>query len=355
MNTVTQVRPFEDIPEKIERAKVVSIDRCRQEACGETDLFSLDERISYIKMYGDRALSFSTLQPGMHYFDIPGVGFISYMKKWGGFFVLSDPICDAKDQETMLRGFLKDGKNATFVQISQEIGELLHAKFGYYATQFGVETVVDLEAWDLKGKKKQILRTSVNHARKEGIVISESCTEDMCRQLTDDWLKTRKVKNREIGFLIRPMNMEFQEGTRKFYAYQNGQLIGFIYFDPIYSNNNLIGYVPNISRFSSKFKAGIFYPLMVHAMETFKKEGVKYLNIGLCPLAAGDDDLPCESLIQKRMNRLLYRHANWIFSFKGLYFTKSRFGGRDQKIFGGTKRKLPAFEFFTLFRICNIL
>jgi len=355
MNSMTQVRPFENVPKEITRAKVIPIDRPSQEIHGDTDLFSLNERLSYITMYGDRALSYSTLQPGMHYFDIPGMGFISYMKKWGGFFVLSDPICDVRDRETMLREFLKDGKNATFVQISQEIGELLHAKFGYYATQFGVETVLDLDEWDLKGKKKQILRTSVNHARKEGVVITESCSEGMCRQLTDEWLKTRKVKNREINFLIRPMNMDYQEGTRKFYAYQNGELIGFIYFDPIYSNNSLIGYVPDISRFSTKFKAGIFYPLMVHAIETFKKEGVKYLNIGLCPLAESDDDMPCESLIQKRINRFLYRYGNWIFSFKGLYFTKSRFGGRDQKIFGGTKRKLPAFEFLTLFRLCNIL
>ena len=178
--------------------------------------------------------------------------------------------------------------------------------------------------------------------------------EEQCRKLTDEWLKTRKVKNREIEFLIRPMNMEYQEGTRKFYAYLDGELIGFIYFDPVYCNNRIIGYVPNISRFSNKFRTGIFYPLMVHAIETFKHEGVRYMYLGLCPLVVDDQDLPGESAILKKINRLLYHNGNCIFSFKGLYFTKSRFGGTDSRIFGGTRGKLPARAFLTLMKVCNV-
>jgi phosphatidylglycerol lysyltransferase len=159
------------------------------------------------------------------------------------------------------------------------VAELIHEKFGYYATQFGVEINVDLREWDLKGKKKQILRTSVNHAQKEGVVIEERVSNDGCRALTDEWLKTRTVKDREIVFLIRPMDMEYQEGTRKFFAYLHGELIGFIFFDPIYTDNKITGYVPNISRFSNKFKPGIFYPLMIHAMETFKREGVECMHL----------------------------------------------------------------------------
>lgn len=130
--------------------------------------------------------------------------------------------------------------------------------------------------------------------------------------------------------------------------------IGFIFFDPLYIDNRIIGYVPNISRFSNKFKQGIFYPLMIHAMDTFKHEGVKYLNLGLCPLVADDNDMPGESVILKRINRLLYNHGNWIFSFKGLYFTKSRFGGTESRIFGGTRQKLPARAFLSLIKLCNV-
>ena len=351
---MAQVKPLVLSPEEYACYADDYTDFPREEIPGRIDFFSFEERLDYLKKYGDHCLSYSLLQQGMHYFDVPDIGFIAFGQKWGKRFVLADPVCDTKDRERLLEEFINLGNDPVFVQISQDIAELIHARFGYYSTQFGVEINVDLEKWDLKGKKKQILRTSINHARKAGVLINEKCSENDCRHLTDEWLKTRKVKNREIGFLIRPMNMEYQEGTRKFYAYLDGELIGFVFFDPIYSDNRVVGYVPNISRFSNKFKPGIFYPLMIHAMDTFKREGVKYLHLGLCPLAADDDVMPGESVILRRINRLLYNHGNWIFSFKGLYFTKSRFGGTENKIFGGTREKLPVSAFLALLKLCNV-
>ena len=355
MSPVAQISEVITHPGGFAGAKVVSMDLYRSGVKGRVDAFTFDERMMYLQRYGNHCMSFSTLQPEMHYFDVAGMGFIAYREQWGTRFVLADPVCEEKDRETLLREFLRHGKNAAFVQISQGVAELINEKFGYYATQFGVETTVDLEKWDLKGKKKQVIRTSVNNARKMGVVIEENCINDGCRSLTDEWLKTRKVRNREIGFLIRPMDMEYQEGTRKFYAYLEGELIGFIYFDPVYSEGRTIGYVPNISRFSSKFKQGIFYPMMIHAMETFKREGVKSMFLGLCPLVTDDMDQRCESGIVKKIIRLLYRYGNSIYSFKGLYFTKSRFDGIDSRTFCAHRERLPIKSFLTMFRLANIL
>ncbi|HPW67850.1 MAG TPA: DUF2156 domain-containing protein [Deltaproteobacteria bacterium] len=332
---------------------LVSIDPYLHRIRGQVDLFPMEERLAFLRKYGSHCMSFSTLQPEMHYFDLPGVGFIAFREKWGNRLTIADPVCDPKNREMLLAELLKDGKHTTFVQISQEVARILHSRFHYYATQFGVEINLDLQSWDLKGKKKQILRTSVNHARKEGVAISEECTGDSCRRLTDEWLKTRRVRNREIGFLIRPMDMEYEGETRKFSAYLGGELIGFIFFDPVYRDNRITGYVPNISRFSTRFKSGIFYPLMVHAMEVFKQEGVNDLHLGLCPLVVDDDDMPGESVLQKKINRFLYRYGNRIFSFKGLYFTKSRFGGTESKVFGGHKEMLPAKPFLVMFKLSN--
>jgi len=335
--------------------KVVPIAASRSRIRGSVDFFTFEERLAYLKRFGNHCMSFSTLQQGMHYFDVPGVGYIAFKEKWGNRLTLADPVCHPDDREPLLRELLKDGRHTTFVQLSQEVAELLHRRFGLYATQFGSEIVLDIGDWNLKGKKKQILRTSVNHARSAGVRIVEGFITDGVRRLTDEWLQTRKVRNREIGFLIRPMDMEFQDGTRRFFAYLDGELIGFIYFDPIYENDRVIAYVPNISRFSTRFKPGIFYPLMIHAIEVFKAEGIRQVNLGLCPLVVDEHDLPCESVLQKKMNRLLYEHGNWIFNFKGLYFTKSRFGGVVQKTFGVHREKLPAFPFLVMFKLSNFL
>jgi lysylphosphatidylglycerol synthetase-like protein (DUF2156 family) len=320
-----------------------------------TDKFSFEERISYLKEYGSHCMSFSALQQGIRYFDLPGKGYIAYEKKWGLRAVLSDPVCDVKDRETLIEAFLKDGRPTGFAQVSEPVATLLHEKFGFYATQFGVESVIDLKNWNLKGKKKQVLRTSLNQAIKRGIYVRECYQENRFNQLSQDWVKTRKVRNREIRFLIRPMNMEYQEGTRKFAAYKENELIGFIFFDPVYSEKRVISYVPNISRFSQSFRQGIFYTIMIEAMETFREEGVEYIHMGLSPFVVSDTDSHYESVITKKLIRLLYEYGNGIYSFKGIYFTKSRFGGEDFPTFCVHRGNLPLWEIITLFKISNLM
>ena len=38
---------------------------------------SFAERVGYLKQYGVHSQSFSTLQPGMKYFDVPGIGYVA--------------------------------------------------------------------------------------------------------------------------------------------------------------------------------------------------------------------------------------------------------------------------------------
>jgi len=318
-----------------------------------TNRFSFEERISYLKEYGSHCMSFSALQPGIQYFDIPGKGYIAYEQKWGRRGVLSDPVCHKKDQETLLGEFLQNGASAGFAQISEPVAKLLYEEFGFYATQFGIESIIDLKNWDLKGKKKQILRTSLNQAAKNKIYDHENHNENRYNQLSGEWRKTRKVKNREIRFLIRPMNMDYEEGTRKFFAYQGDELIGLIFFDPVYSNGNIVSYVPNISRFSQSFRQGIFYTIMIHAMDIFKEEGIKQIHLGLSAFAVSDTNAYYEAGIPKKIVRFLYEYGNNLYSFKGIRFTKSRFRGTEYKTFCSHKGKLPFWEILTLFKISN--
>lgn len=318
-----------------------------------TNRFSFEERVSYLKEYGSHCMSFSALQPGIQYFDMPSIGYIAYEQKWGLRAVLSDPVCNEKDQETLIGKFLQDGTSTGFAQVSEPVTKLLYEKFGYFSTQFGIESVIDLNNWNLKGKKKQVLRTSLNQAKKQGIVVSENYTESRHNQFSKQWMKTRKLDSREIRFLIRPMNMAYQEGTRKFFAYQEDTLIGFIFFDPVFSNGKVISYVPNISRFDRSFKQGIFYTIMIAAMDIFKNEGIEQIHLGLSPFAVNDSNSLFEAGFPKKMVRFLYKNGNRIYSFKGMHFTKSRFRGAEYRTFCAHKGKLPFREIMTLFKVSN--
>lgn len=332
--------------------QILALDRI---ATLDSGSFTFSERVGYLKKFGTHSQSFSTLQPGMQYFDVPGIGYIAYMRKWGGTFVLSDPVCAPDDFGRLLESFHRRFPNASYIQVSKPVVDFLHLRFGLYGTQFGSESRIDLARWSLSGKKKQVLRTALNQAEKNGITVMERFSDDHTREISEAWIRTRKCKSNEIRFLIRPMEMEYRENERHFYAYQDGKAVGFIYFDPIYRNNEIISYVPNISRANADFRQGIFYTLMAHAIDAFKTEGVPYLDLGLIPLSLDPATEHQESRLLKRLLHGLYEKGNFLYNFKGLEFTKSRFRGDNFKTYCCHKRSIPALEFLAMFKLTRLL
>lgn len=332
--------------------QILALDGLRELA---GNAFTFAERVGYLKKHGVHSQSFSTLQPGMQYFDLPGVGYIAYMRKWGGTFVLSDPVCAPENFPVILEQFHNRFPNASYIQVSKPVVDVLNLRFGLYGTQFGSESRIDLGTWSLSGKKKQILRTALNQAEKTNITVRERFSDDHTREISEAWIRTRKCKSNEIRFLIRPMEMAYRENERHFYAYQDGKAVGFIYFDPIYRNNEIISYVPNISRANADFRQGIFYTLMAHAMDVFKAEGVHYVDLGLIPLSLANELEPQESRSLKRLLHLVYEKGNFLYNFKGLEFTKSRFRGEGFKTYCCHRRAIPALEFLAMFKLTRLL
>ena len=332
--------------------QILALDGLRELA---GNAFTFAERVGYLKKHGVHSQSFSTLQPGMQYFDLPGVGYIAYMRKWGGTFVLSDPVCAPENFPVILEQFHNRFPNASYIQVSKPVVDVLNLRFGLYGTQFGSESRIDLGTWSLSGKKKQILRTALNQAEKTNITVRERFSDDHTREISEAWIRTRKCKSNEIRFLIRPMEMAYRENERHFYAYQDGKAVGFIYFDPIYRNNEIISYVPNISRANADFRQGMFYTLMAHAMDVFKAEGVPYVDLGLIPLSLANELEPQESRSLKRLLHLVYEKGNFLYNFKGLEFTKSRFRGEGFKTYCCHRRAIPALEFLAMFKLTRLL
>lgn len=332
--------------------QVLVLDRISGIAKGE---FTFSQRVDYLKQYGIHSQAFSTLQPGMKYFDMPGIGYIAYMTKWGKAFVLGDPVADPANFELILTEFHKKHSSANFIQVTKPIADILNRRFNYFGTQFGSESKIDLVNWDLKGKKKQILRTALNQSEQAGITVKERFSDDHTREISEAWIKTRKCKSNEIRFLIRPMVMNYKENERHFYAYQDGKAVGFIYFDPIYDKNKIVSYVPNISRACAEFKQGIFYTLMCHAMAVFKAEGIPYIDLGLIPLSLSEEMEPQESRPLKRIFKLVYEKGNFLYNFKGLEFTKSRFRGDMEKTYVCHKNPLPMIDFLSVFKLTRVI
>lgn len=302
----------------------------------------IEERIRLLRSHGSHCMATSLFQPGMSFFDVPGVGFIAYRKKWGTAVALAEPVCDPGSWDEMVSRFLAFAGNAVFLQVSRPFALMLHERFGYLATQCGIETIVDLARFDLRGRKKQVIRTAVNKAHKDGVVFAEKDSPDPgIEGLTQSWVHTRRLKGRQLTILVRPLDGGFREDVRHFYAYSGERLIGAVQFDPLYRQGKIFGYVPNVSRFDPGFRQGIFYALMVHAMQRFRDENVEVVNLGLSPFVLDGSGEAFESGILRLVFRALYRYGNRLYSYQGLYFTKQRFQGKERKAYYVHQYRLP--------------
>lgn len=316
----------------------------------------LARRVAWLKEYGSHPMSFSTMQPDMAYFELPGVGYIAYAQYWGMQFALADPVCAPEQRALLLDRFLERFPRALFVQVGKAVVEHLHGRHGYYGTQFGSESKIELSGWSLRGARKQIIRTAVNGARAQGIEIREGGFDHDVKRISEAWIRTRRCKNNEIRFLIRPMIIDYREGTRYFYAHDpDGEAVGFIFFDPIYREGRLAGYVPNISRSSANFRQGLWYALMAHALAVFQEEGVSYVDLGLVPLQVDAALEPQESRVLRATMSVIRERMDFLYNFKGLEFAKSRFQGRIEKTYCCHRNALPALAMTAMFRLTRII
>jgi len=310
-------------------------------------------------------MHFSILQPEMQYFEHE-YGLVSFIKKYGCYFVLADPIFKYPEKELQIKlieEFLKKYNRVSFVQVSKELAKLLHNKFNYFSTQIGNERLINIQEWEISGKKKQVIRTAYNQVIKQNIKIIENPLENDFHAISSQWLNTRQVNSREIIFLIRT-HPYFEKGTRTFCAYDSeGLLIAYIIFDPIFENGSCVGYVPNISRSSPTFKQGIFYAIMVEAIKKFKNESLKYLNLGLSPLILSDESESYESEKLRYVLKLIRKYGKSWYNYNGINYTKSRFIDESAKPNEGTaspvflchRTPLPLFQVTAIFKASNVI
>lgn len=317
--------------------------------------FSHAERVRYLKKHGVHSMAFSTMQPNMRYFDVSGIGYMTYAYHWGMNFVLSDPICEPKYFEIILDLFIQKFPNSLFVQVTKMIVEILHRKYNYFGTQCGLESKIILRHWNLKGSKKNVIRTALNQARMQGIVVKEEEFLEQSKKISQAWIKTRRRKMNEIHFLIRPLLMDYQEGVRFFYAYQNKEPIGFVAFDPIYKNGKVIAYVPNVSRSCSTFKQGLWYVILACAIEKFKEEEIGHIDLGIMPMKEESEIEFHESKTTRFFINKIYKWGNFIYNFKGLEFAKSRFQGDLTKVFYCHRTPLPVISILSMSRLARFL
>ncbi len=320
-----------------------------------------DERLFYLTRYGRGSLAYSTLQEGLNCFMSQGSGYLAYglVGACGpSAVVLSDPLACPENKQQIVQEFLGHFENPIFLHINSCTAKALE-KLGFYINELGVETILDVQDFDLVGNRKQHLRRARNCGDRDGLLVRElgadAVQADALSKISDDWVSQKQVDFQELRFLARPAVYADEKDVRKFYAFKDGLLVAFVFFDPIYENGQVVGYIANTLRSNLRRSYSVTDYIILQALQIFKSEGIKEVSLGLSPLADINDQG------QFRFNPFLkaqflfcFNHANFIYSFKNVAMHKKRYrpdmpGAREQKVYCATRTILPFLDMYRAF------
>ena len=319
--------------------------------------FSPEERLYYLQEFGCRTLAYSTLQPGLRYFDVPRVGYLGYQSYGGRDFVLSSPICADNNLETLLGEFIRTHEHPCFVQIYQQEADLLRDVFHHYVTPMGVEFWLHGATWTIQGGEKTHIRRWINTAQNANVIVKPlergQPQHDMQR-VSDQWRASRR-NDGKLRFLVRDFYPDpaAQALARPYGAFQNGSLIGVIDFAPMFRAHRATGYYADIVRMIPGAPNGTSDLIIATAFQEFIREEAKTLSLGLAPLAKL---APCsnEPPFIRKLLSLLYIAGNRMYPFQGIYFHKEKYRGEEVPVFYTTKNRTAFTELLSVFRLVGM-
>lgn len=293
---------------------------------------SLEERHELIKQYGYQSSSYFSIQQGVDHIGIAGVGFIAfYPQRFLGTtfnIAFTNPVCAPQKIAQLVELLERVTANKTiFMAVDKQCAEQLIA-MKYSCNDMGLEYHLPIADYKIEGKQMKYLRWAANLATR-GFVVKEQKWDEVdaeqVKHISTLWRHTKAVKDKELRLITRPP--EFREAweVRKFFCYYEGELVGFVFFDPFFENGKLLGYTANILRGRKDIHPNGFLDFtLLEAMKVFKAEGVPTLSLGISPL----HEISChpkEIKWVRILQKLMYRYGGSFYAFQELAYHKTRY------------------------------
>ena len=309
--------------------------------------------------HGDFTMAYSVVVDENIALFESGHGILGYADTGKMRLFVGDPMCTQKNIDGLVDAFLEHSAGARVVglQCSRETGEAFHRR-GYNATLMGVETILDVAGFDLKGKRKTKVRRWVNTARNAGLMVTEGRVEGnqaRMREISRQWLECKPSE--ELKILLRPMPNHDTPHARVFFA-ADDEMQGFVVFDPMFRDGRVMGYYADICRFSKTAPNGTFDLIINTALDVFRAEGVEQLSFGLSPLA---EVRPCvtDNAVVRAIARINFAYGESMYPFQGIDFHKRAYHLEPQSlrrpVYCITKGCAPVMDIIRTFGAVGII
>lgn len=254
--------------------------------------------------------------------------FVMYARSGGSLIALGEPVGEEGAVEELAWTFRAAADRQALRPVFYEVGPgrlPLFLDMGLTALKLGEVARVDLARFDLKGSKRQSLRSAVNRATREGIafrIVPASDTRPIMprlRAISDAWLKEKSgaEKGFSLGFFDEAYLSNFDIAVLE----KDGVIVAFA---NLWKSGGLNEMSIDLMRHTPDAPHGVMETLFVNLMTSAREEGYRWFSLGAAPLS-GLTDRPGASR-WNRFGTLLYRHGNELYSFDGLRGFKNKFG-----------------------------
>ncbi|MCR4264949.1 DUF2156 domain-containing protein [Nitratireductor sp. ZSWI3] len=319
-------------------------------------------REALLQNHGNFVLAYSVaFQPRMYRFGDER-GFIAYRKVGKTAFALADPLAPQERWPSLLDEFVAQKKDVTFWQVSRPMAQLLTSR-GFFVNALGIENFIDLADFSFDGPKRRSFRTAVNRFTRTGHSVAEiplaTLDPEQVEAVSVGWRKTRTTKRRELSFLVRPIQLTDEKGVRKFFILDSaGKPVALAFFDPLYENGKLIGYLSATRRWLPDVDPLAAYFLVRHAVETFQSEGVPRVYFGLMPFHRIEDKEFNKDWLTRRAFRFIYTNPlaqRFIYPTQSLAKHKESYGGETRETWCAMNTTPSLPRLLKLVRACGIV
>lgn len=294
---------------KVAQEELIKVEEFLKENKGDVN--------THLVFLGDKAL----------FWGMDGKVLIQYSKIGDALVALGDPIGEEKyigDAIEEFQGFAnKFTLSTAFYRIGRDKLALYHEN-GYHFYKLGEEAVVPLENFDLKGKKKQNLRTAKNKFERENYSFqmvyppySEEFLKDL-QAISNQWLDGRKEDKFSIGWFQKEYLDKSSIGIIR---NSENKVIAFASTLPYYDDKETVSI--DLMRFKKDSPNGIMDLLFLHLILWAKDEGYKNFSLGMAPLANVGVSDHCHT--GEKFAKFIFNYGSHWYNFKGLRYFKGKF------------------------------
>ena len=268
-----------------------------------------------------------------------GRGAVAYRVRGEVALAVSDPACATADRADVLAGFTafceRNGWVPAFTSVHEPVRAILGAE-GWTALPVGVECVLDVTTFDLRGKKRQDLRTASNRADREGVRDEWTTLDalDAGRRAEVEAICTRWAADRrlpEMGFTLGGFRELDDPDVRLMLAVDadaDGHVTAVTSWLPVHERGALTGYTLDVMRRGDDGMPGVMEFLIARTALRAREAGLTTISLSGTPLAA---HAGARSLVV-RGSVLLARVLEPVYGFRSLQRFKEKFGARHEPL-----------------------